>query len=256
MTNATGVRRWGVLRPMVAGIALLIGGHTHATGIPVVDAAGLAQMLVEYSTLTEQLATLKSQYDTAVSQLQSLKEQASTLQSMYSDFSGISGHASMLPNVVSQLHSYIPAQLLNPSAMVNGELGGLISQLRAAQEKFTAADLFPKEGQAKERELYQAQSDQAFGYRANAQAAYAKFADRRQTLESLSTAATTAATPGAKLDLIAKAVAENSLLLNDIAQMMALQLAAQADRDILQHNQDGVTQAQRATVKASEMQFR
>ena len=237
-------------------VLVLVGGQAAATGIPVVDVAGLAQAVQQYTTLTEQLTTLKDQYDNAVKQLESLKAQAETAKNMYEDLSGISGHANMLQGAVAQLHSYLPAQLADPSAMVSGELSSAVAQLRSMKERFSAEQLFPDAAQAKERELYQDQSDQAFAYKANAQAAYNKFAARRATLESLSVAGTTATTPGAKLDLIAKSNGEMALLLNDIAQMLALQVGAQADRDILAHNKDGVTQSQRRTMNKTEMQFK
>lgn len=244
-------------RGLVIALSLVLcAGPAGATGIPVVDVAGLAEAVQQYTALTEQLATLKDQYDTAVKQLDSLKQQAATMKGMYDDLSGISGHANMLQGAVTQLHSYLPAQLQDPSAMVRGELSSAVAQLRSMKERFSAEQLFPDSAQAKERELYQDQSDQAFAYKANAQAAYNKFAERRQALESLSVAGTTATTPGAKLDLIAKSNGEVALLLNDIAQMLALQVSAQADRDILAHNKDGVTQSQRRTMNKPEMQFK
>lgn len=229
-------------------LALALGaGHAVASGIPVVDVAGLAQAVQQYTTLTEQLAALKEQYDTAVKQLESLKEQANTLKGMYDDLSGISGHAQMLQGAVSQLHSFIPAELTNPAGMLKGKIAGIAAQLRAETEKFTGAALFPNNNQSGEREQYEADADYAFAYKAQAKAAYDAFADRRAALESLATAGTTATTPGSKLDLIAKAVAENSLLLNDIAQMIALQISAQADRAIIDHNRQGAVATQAVT---------
>ena len=231
---------------LVLALGLGVGGRASATGIPVVDVAGLAQAVEQYTTLTEQLATLKQQYDTAVSQLESLKAQAATAKSMYDDLSGISGHANMLLNPVQSLHSFIPAQLLDPAGMVNGQLSGVISQLKSAQQKFNATDLFPQTNQSREREQYEAASNYAFAYKANAKAAYDKFAERRAALESLNTAGTTATTPGSKLDLIAKAVAENTLILNDIGQMMALQLSERADAAINSLNSQGALANQAA----------
>lgn len=219
-------------------------GQAGATGVPVVDAAALAQAVEQYTTLTEQLATLKKQYDNAVSQLESLKAQAATAKSMYDDLSGISGHAQMLSNPVQALHSFIPPQLLDPAGMVNGELAGLTAQLRGQLEKFRAPELFPNANQVTEKDQYEADAKYAFAYKAQAKAAYDKFAERRPALESLNTAGTTATTPGAKLDLIAKAVSENSLILNDLGQMLALQLSSQADRAILEHNARGAAATQ------------
>lgn len=229
---------------LVLALGLGVGGRASATGIPVVDVAGLAQAVEQYTTLTAQLETLKQQYDTALSQLESLKQQATTLQNMYSDFSGVGGHAAMLQNTVAQLHSFIPVELSNPSSLVSGQLSGIVAQLRSAREKMTAQELFPGKNEGSAREQYQQASDQAFGYRALAKAAYDKFADRRAQLESLNGAGATATTPGSKLDLIAKGNSEIVLILNDIAQMMAAQMGANADRDILNLNQLSTSSAE------------
>jgi len=237
MFNTTQITR---ARALVLGVVLVLGGgQAAASGIPVVDVAGLAQAVAQYTTLGEQLATLKQQYDTAIEQLNSLKEQAETMKGMYDDLSGISGHANMLANPVQALHSFIPAQLLDPAGMASGELAGIVAQLKSAQQKFTANALFPNANQVREREQYEAASNYAFSYKANAKAAYDKFAERRAQLESLNGAGATASTPGAKLDLIAKGNAEIVLLLNDMAQMMALQLSERADFAINSLNSQG-----------------
>lgn len=233
-------------RGLVLGLALVLGGGpVGASGIPVVDVAGLAQAVAQYTTLGEQLATLKQQYDAAVEQLNSLKEQAETMKGMYDDLSGISGHANMLPGAVAQLHSFLPDVLTtDPAGMLQGQVAGIAAQLRAQKERFTGAALFPNSNQQSERRAYEENADYAFSYKAQAKAAFDGFAGRRAALESLLNAGTTASTPGAKLDLIAKAVAENSLLLNDMAQMMALQMSAQADRAIIDHNRQGAVATQ------------
>jgi type IV secretion system protein VirB5 len=220
-------------RARALGLVLVLGGgQAAASGIPVVDVAGLAQAVAQYTTLGEQLATLKQQYDAAVEQLNTLKAQADDIKNMYDSFQGISGHANMLPGAVAQLHSFLPASLGDL-----GQLTGLVGQLRAAKEKFTAQALFPAANQADEREQYTAASDFAFEYKAMAKAAYDKVADRRASLESLGAAGTTANTPSAKLDLIAKGNSEIVLLLNDIAQLLAAQMGATADKAILDLNQ-------------------
>ena len=240
-----------LVRRLALGLVLCLGfGSARATGIPVVDVAGLAEAVEQYTALMDQLKQLEEQVATAKSQLDSLKQQAATMQSMYTDLSGISGHANMLQGAVSQLHSFIPAELTNPSALVTSQLSGIVTQLRSAREKMTAQELFPAANQGPEREQYKDASDLAFGYRAMAKAAYDKFADRRTQLESLNGAGATATTPGSKLDLIAKGNSEIVLLLNDIAQMLAAQMGADADRDILNLNQLSTSSAE-ATKKGS-----
>jgi type IV secretion system protein VirB5 len=236
-------------KSLVFAVALVLSTPALSTGVPVIDVANLAQTVQQVVTMGEQLTALKEQLDTARSALTSLQEQAKTMADMYTDLSGISNHARMLTNPVQLLHSYIPAELLDPAAAVKGQLGGLVGELRAAGEKYTAQQLFPAANQAQMREQYEKAAEYAFSYKAYAKATYDAFAERRDALESLSTATTTATTPGSKLDLIAKAIGENSLLLNDIAQMLSLQISAEADRAILEHNRQGLlaTQASKPT---------
>jgi len=237
-----------VMRGACFFIALATGMNgANASGIPVVDVAGLAQAVAQYTTMVEELATLKQQYDTAVEQLSSLKEQAETMKSMYDSLSGVSGHANMLNGAVSQLHSFLPAELQDISGLMTGQVAALAASLRSANEEFTGDVVFPGQGLLRKKAQYDKAGDYVFGYAAQAKAAFDGFAARRATLESLSTAATTATTPKATLDLIAKTSAENALLLNDIALMLALDLKARMDGEALKRNAEALQAAPGAT---------
>ena len=70
--------------------------------------------------------------------------------------------------------------------------------------------------------------------------AYEKVAARRTTLEGFATASGTATTEKAVLDLNTRIAAENTLLLNDLAQLQALQLMASMQDKSIVHNSQGM----------------
>jgi type IV secretion system protein VirB5 len=239
----------------VAMAVAIVAGPAAATGVPVVDVAGLAQAMEQFTKLTEQLDQLKKQYETAKSQLASLKEQSQTIQNMYNDFKGVTDHARMLADSVQNFHDFSPESLMAAGDMISGELGTAANQIRSAREKFSADVLFPGtgNGQAREKQAYQEQGDHAFAWAAQAKTAYEGFAQRRAQLESLGSAAATATTPNAKLDLIGRSNAELALLLNDLAMMQALQMGAQAEAAIVAHNADGLQRA--GGMRAADVRF-
>ena len=235
----------GVL--LCAVVLLGAGGAARATGIPVVDVAGLAEAVQQYTTLMDQLASMEKQLETAKGQLEAAKSQLDEAKKLYTSFSGISGHANMLQGAVSQLHSFLPSELQEVSGLMTGQVGSLAASMRQAKQQFDSTVLFPTQQLGRQKAQYEQKADYVFGYAAQAKTAFDGFARRRSALESLSTAGTTATTPKATLDLIAKATAENALLLNDIAQMLALDLKARMDGEVLKHNEDALRAAPGST---------
>jgi type IV secretion system protein VirB5 len=217
---------------LAAALALAMGaGNLHAAGVPVIDVSNLAQAIAQATTLTEQLTALQDQLNT-------LRGQAATITNMYSEMRGITAHALMIPNPVNALHSFLPAANLDPSS----PLSGVANSLRDAKEFYSAADLFGGGGTqlTGAARQYQERSDYIYSYMALAKDAYEKVAARRATLEGFATAAGTATTEKAVLDLNTRIAAENTLLLNDLAQLQALQLmAAMQDKSIV-HNSQGM----------------
>ena len=216
-------------------VSIGTSGTTHASGVPVFDASNLAQLITQATTLTEQLTALQQQLDT-------LRDQYATITNMYNEMRGITGHALMIPNPVDTLHDFLPAADLDPDDLLAGPLSALVNSLRDAKEIYSAADLFGGSdphltGAARQ---YQERSDFIYSYMALAEDAYESIAARRATLESFAAAAGTATTEKAVLDLNARIAAENALLLNDLAQLQALQLmAAMQDKSIV-HNSHGL----------------
>jgi type IV secretion system protein VirB5 len=226
-----------VKQPILAtALALAMGaGNLHAAGVPVIDASNLAQAIAQATTLTEQLTALQDQLNT-------LRSQAATITNMYSEMRGITAHALMIPNPVNALHSFLPAANLDPSSLLSGPLSGVANSLRDAKEFYSAADLFGGGGTqlSGAARQYQERSDYIYSYMALAKDAYEKVAARRTTLEGFATASGTATTEKAVLDLNTRIAAENTLLLNDLAQLQALQLMASMQDKSIVHNSQGM----------------
>ena len=220
---------------LASALAITATGDLHATGIPVIDAAGLAQAITQVQTLAEQLTALQDQLDT-------LRAQASTIANMYSEMRGITAHALMFPNPVNTLHSFLPAANLDPASLLAGPLAGIANGLRSAKEIYSVTDLFGGGGtqMTGAARQYQERSDFIYSYMALAKDAYEKVAARRTNLEGFATAAGTATTEKAVLDLNTRIAAENALLLNDLAQIQALQLMATMQDQSIVHNGEGM----------------
>lgn len=224
-------------RPLLAAaVALGLGaGHLHAAGVPVIDASNLAQAVAQATTLTEQLTALQAQLDT-------LRGQYATITNMYNEMRGITEHARMLANPVATLHSFLPAEL-DPTALLSGPLAGLATNLRQQKETYSAEVLFgdSEATQVNEaRTIYAERGDFIFSYMALVGETYESLTSRRASLESLATAAQTATTEKAVLDLQARIGAENALLLNDIAMLEVVGLMLRLEELSIEHNREGL----------------
>lgn len=225
----------GVTKALALAVGLTLAGNLHATGVPVFDASNLAQAITQAQTLTEQLTALQDQLDT-------LRGQATNIANMYNEMRGITAHGLMLPNPVDTLHDFLPTGNLDPSSLLSGSLSGVADALRDANELYSADDLFPG-GSTRltgAESQYRARSDFIYSYMALAKEAYERISARRATLEGFSTAIGTATTEKAVLDLNTRIAAENSLLLNDLAQLQALQLMALMQDKSIVHNSQGM----------------
>ena len=211
-------------------------------GVPVFDASNLAQLITQAQTLTQQLEAVKSQLDI-------LNRQYATITSMYEEMRGITGHALMLKDPVSLLHNFLPAVDIDPEALLQGSYSRFIRELREIEELYSTEELFGEAthliGAAKQ---YKARSDYVYSYMALAKEAYENISARRSTLEGFTTALTTASTEKSVLDLNTRIAAENALLLNDIAQLQALQFMAQMQERNLLHNAQGFHAARQTDV--------
>ena len=225
----------GATKALTLALGLPLAGNLHAAGVPVIDVSNLAQAIAQVQTLGEQLTTLKSQLDT-------LRAQATTISNMYAEMRGVTPHALMLTNPVETIHNFLPTSGLDPSSLLAGPLSGVADALRGAQEIYSVDALFGGGGTqlTGAARQYRQESDYVYSYMALAKDAYDKVSARRATLEGFATAVGTATTQKAVLDLNARIAAENALLLNDLAQIQAIQLMAQMQDQNLLHNSQGM----------------
>ena len=214
-------------------VALAAAPHARAGGVPVIDAANLAQAVEQLTMLGQQLNTLNDQLDT-------LRRQYATILNLYNEMRGTTEHARMLPNPVATLHDFLPAEDIDPASLLSGPLGGIANDLRSANERFSAEALSGGTTLTRSAEQYQARSDFIYSYMALAKKAYESTAARRATLETFAAATATATTNKAILDLNTRIAAEQSLLLNDLVQLQALQLMATMQQHSLAHNDAGI----------------
>jgi type IV secretion system protein VirB5 len=217
-----------------AALALVLGtGGPARAALPVFDAANLSELLAQAATLAEQLSALQQQLET-------LRQQYATITNMYHEMRGITGHALMLPEPVASLHDFLPAAGLDPDALLAGPLAGVANTLREANELYSTAELFGGTHLSGAARQYQERSDFVYAYMALAQEAYQGITARRATLEAFADAAGSASTQKAVLDLNTRIAAENALLLNDLAQLQALQLMATVQDQSIAHNDRGM----------------
>ncbi len=220
--------------PLVGALSLVTLSPKQAlSDVPVFDAANLAELVAQAVTLTEQLTVLIN---------------------MYENMTGVSGHARMLKDPLKLLHDFLPPDSIDPEELLKGPFKAFIEALREIEEDYSAEELFEQgvriTGAARQ---YKARSDYIYSYMAIAKDAYANISGRRAILQNFSDALETATTLKSILDLNTRIAAENTLLLNEIAQLQALTLMARMQERSMVHNAQGL-QAKRAT-KPEDLDF-
>lgn len=196
-----------------------VSGNASAA-IPVIDPAALVKFQAQIVKMVEQINLLNSQIDLMRNQL--------TAQLGDTAFSGF------LDSTVSDIHSFLPEQLPNGvSAIINSNTGvsglkTLAQRLRSENQTLTATDIYTDTAKdADARARYTNESDQIFSSMAVAQNAYNAAGTRKVYLDRLRESITRAQSPKEREQLSLRIAVENSLLLNDIQQMLAFQMLSQ-----------------------------
>lgn len=236
-------------RKIIAALSIALAassyGTARAAGIPVVDASNLTQALAQVKALGEQLTTMQEQLDT-------LKAQQQTITNLYNEGRGITQHATMIPNSVSELHGFFPGVEYDLGEWLAGPLKAVSDSLRSAKELFSVEDMKTGTTHLPSVELYKQRGDYVYGFMSAAKDSYDSLAARRPKLESFVTAASTANTPKAVQDLNVRIGAEMLLMLNDIAMLQALQLTAMMEKESLDHNEAGLLAYRPSTTGGGE----
>jgi len=220
----------------VIGIVCTVNGAAQGAGggVPVIDVSNLEQAMLEVENLTKQLTALQAQLDT-------LKAQAQIITNLYNESRGITQHATMIPNSVQQLHGFFPTVENETANLLEGPLNAVANGLRSAKEMFSFETFSDDEtAHLPSVELYKERGDVVYAYMSAAKDSYEKFAERRAMLETFVTAAGTANTEKAVLDLNTRISAETVLMLNDIAMLQSLTLMAQMEQASLDYNEAGL----------------
>lgn len=193
-----------------------IGGITstapaYASGIPVIDAANLANATQQYTQMVEQLAQLKAQLEQAKQQYESL--------------TGARG----MGNLVRSTGAIPKNWQETLASMQNGELGNLSKQIRQTASLLDE-DFFADVDQAVKDSL-----DQSMAAHTDQQAVNQSFYDtatqRAQKMEQLANQVDSASDMKAISDLQARINIEQVQLTNELIKLQSLNMIAQQQRE-------------------------
>lgn len=230
------------LMPYLFVIWLCLIGRQSNAAIPVIDPAALVKFQTQIVKMIEQVNLLNSQIDLMRNQL------SSTV--------GDTAFSSFLGNTLSDAHAFLPDQLPNGVAgIINTNTGvsglqTLAEDLREAHQSLSANDVYPvptRDQQA--RDHYERESDQIFGSMAAAQNAYDTAGSRKSYLDRLRQSIASAQSPKEREQLALRIAIENSLLLNDIQQILALQILIQQQNAATRFDQRAHMKKARPAVK-------
>ncbi|MBY5246586.1 type IV secretion system protein [Klebsiella quasipneumoniae] len=171
--------------------ALAVSARGFATGIPVLDAASLAQAIEEVSYLSQQLEVVKNQLETTKSQL----TQATNLNTYVT---GNSSYASLLNS--DSLYNTLPSSL---SGMYSSSISTSASSL----------------GLTSDNSIIQANDNVIASSMDKLDSLYTDLRDRTTNIENLKSMLNSTTTPTQRQDLSNRLAYENLLLQNDQNQI-------------------------------------
>lgn len=195
---------------LAAAVAFSVG-NAQASGIPVVDAASIAQAVMQLEQLQSQLQQMKQLYNSTV---------------------GSRGFSGLINNPA--LRSYLPGDvntILNAvSAGASGDLSGLAKQIVAASSVLTPEQMASLTGTS--RTVITNQRNSAASQKAAADTAFKAASDRFATLQALIDAIDGATDQKAIQDLTARINAEQVMMQNENAKLQSLASAAAAQKQM------------------------
>lgn len=229
----------------LALLLLLVPSPGSAGGIPVIDTAGIAQMVLEFNELIEQGAAMDTQVGQLAEQLQQgserfeqLTRQIEQLDTQISAMTGGRGLASILDgDLEDSLRDLAPGAL---STIIEG--GGsedVAARFTAMMEAFaprTTDELRPHDPDAPAIQATRAASEQVYAALALAEAEMEAGEDYEAQYRTLIEAIDATPDVKASIDLLARIMAQNGLMQERDTRLSAAQLQAEAAlerRDIL-----------------------
>lgn len=215
------------LRKLVLIFAALAGSQAANAGIPVIDAANLANSL-------QQVIAWGQQYEQMVQQINQLQAQITQAQQTFNSLNGIRGMASLVNNPA--LRTYLPPdwnQALNVMSSPGGYTGlsGSITAIRDAAKLVNLADTGLDSGSSAGK-AFVASQNQAATNRGLGEAGYASASNRITDIQTLLDKVNAAPDEKDILDLSARIQAEQAMVQNENTKLMIMTQLQQAQRDI------------------------
>lgn len=206
-------------RSTLAALALMASAGAAQAGIPVIDAANLANSM-------QQVIAWGKQYTQMVDSINQLRAQYAQLEATYNSMTGNRGLGTLLNGATDQAaRRYLPEHAAEIERLADGLVAGYgplqssIASLKAAVSTMPAGTFGPGTDALN---VLSAKINSLATQRALGQAAYSSAAQRTRDIESLIATTGVAADPKAMAELQARIGAQQALLQNESAKLQAM----------------------------------
>lgn len=214
------------LQKIMLVVAVFIGGQAHA-GIPVIDAANLANSLQE-------LLAWGQQYEQMAQQYQQMVQQYNQAVTTYNSLSGIRGMADLVNN--PSIRRYLPDEWSQAMNLLNSpggytNLQSSINAIKGASQVMAVADArFDPDSPA--GKAFAGQQNQVATNRALSEEGFKQASDRIAAIQTLIDKVNGVPDQKDVQDLQARIQAEQAMVQNETVKLTLLSQLQQAQRDI------------------------
>jgi type IV secretion system protein VirB5 len=209
-----------LIRVTVAALALS-SGSAFAQGIPVIDAAALAQMLQQVITMSQQLEQMKNQFSLMTQQYAAITGNA-----------GLGGIAD--PGLAAR--NYLPSDFTSLLTSISngsgGSLSALAQQIRGSNATMTDAQMGAIMGTGTAYARLMTQRDQNASTAAAVQTAFSQASARFATLQSLISSVNSTTDQTSKLDLQNRIQSEQAQLANEKIKLDAMSASLNSQQQL------------------------
>lgn len=208
---------------LVALAASLFVSNTFATGIPVVDAAHVAETVAGWAAQAKDMG----------SQLSQLKQQYQQMQQQYQSLTGSRGMSDLMnSSVFQQARRMLPPDAQQALNLANGgsygNMGSAINGIKQATTTLSP-DSFSSPTAANQ---WQTELNQAAANKALSMEAYTAAAQRLQNLEDMTAEISQTQDPKAIAELQARIATEQGMIQNEQSKLQALSMLATAEKQL------------------------
>lgn len=202
--------------------------QAHATGFPTVDIANLAQQLMQYMELLNQVETLSNQLSTLDDTFDQARDQ-------FESMTGSRGLANLLEGDLNR--NYIPDEIMDAHDLLSngGDIGSAARAARDADQLFDEDTFVNPSGYS--ASVYKKKSDQAYGAKSLGDASYKEASQRIAVYRNLMDEIDSTSDPKAIADLQARIQGESLMLQNEYIRLQAMQQSYVASQDIAKQNE-------------------